>query len=191
MTSEAKLNLPGQSLESSGAAVRRVLEKAKAQVGFIPNMYANMVNSPGVLDTCLDGYARFRSDSTFTPVEQEVMLPVISVTNGCSYCTAAHRMIADKMSKVPADVLEALRTRKPITDARLAALAKFTQTMFDTRGRPSQVDLNGFRAAGFSDRHALEIVLVLAVKTLSNYWNHLFHTEVDGVFSDYKLAAAA
>ncbi|WP_288048179.1 carboxymuconolactone decarboxylase family protein [Acidiphilium sp.] len=191
MTSEAKLNLPGQSLESSDAAVRRVLEKAKAQVGFIPNMYANMVNSPGVLDTYLDGYARFRSDSTFTLVEQEVVFLVISVSNGCGYCTAAHSMIADKMSKVPADVLAALRTRKPIADPWLAALAKFTQTMFDTRGRPSQADLNSFRAAGFSDRHALEIVLALAVKTLSNYSNHLFHTEVDGMFADYKLAPAA
>ena len=191
MTSEAKLNLPGQSLESSDAAVRRVLEKAQAQVGFIPNMYANMVNSPGLLDTYLDGYARFRSDSTFTPVEQEVVFLVISVSNGSGYCTAAHSMIADKMPKVPADVLQALRARKPIADARLAALAKFTQSMFGTRGRPSQADLNSFRAAGFTDRQALEIVLAMAVKTLSNYSNHLFHTEVDGMFADYKLAPAA
>lgn len=190
MTSEAKLNLPGQ-LESSDAAVRRMLEKAKAQVGFIPNMYVNMVNSSGVLDTYLDGYARFRSDSTFTPVEQEVVFLVISAANGCGSCTAAHSMIADKMSKVPADVLAALRARKPISDAWLAALAKFTQTMFDTHGRPSLADLDGFRAAGFSDRHALEILLALVVKTLSNYSNHLLHTEVDGMFADYKLAPAA
>lgn len=189
MTSEAKLNLSGQ-LESSDAAVRRVLEKAKAQVGFVPDMYANMVNSSSVLDTYLDGYARFRRESTLTPVEQEVVFLVISAANGCGSCTAAHSMIADKMSKVPADVLAALRARKPISDARLAALAKFTQTMFDTRGRPPQTDLNGFRAAGFSDRHALEIVLALAVKTLGNS-NHLFYTEIDGLFADYKLAPAA
>ncbi len=189
--SEAKVNLPAQSLESKDAAVVRVLEKAKAQVGFIPNMYANMVNSPGVLDTYLDGYARFRADSTYSPVEQEVVFLVISLANGCSYCTAAHSMIADKMSKVPADVLQALRARKPIADARLAALAKFTQAMFDTRGRPSQAELQGFRAAGFTDRQALEIVLAMAVKTLSNYSNHLFHTEVDGMFAEYKLDPAA
>jgi uncharacterized peroxidase-related enzyme len=191
VTTEAKLDLPAQTLEGSDTAVHAVLEKAKAQVGFIPNMYANMVNSPGVLETYLDGYARFRSDSTLTPVEQEVVFLVISVSNGCGYCTAAHSMIAEKMSKVPADVLKALRLREPIADARLAALAKFTQVMFDTRGRPSQADLNSFRAAGFSDRQALEIVLALAVKTLSNYSNHLFHTEVDGMFAEYKVAPAA
>lgn len=191
MTSVAKLNMPAQSLESSDAGVRKVLEKAKAQVGFIPNMYANMVNSPGLLDTYLDGYARFRSESGFTPVEQEVVFLVISASNGCGYCTAAHSMIADKMSKVPADVLQALRAGKPLADARLAALAKFTRTLFDSRGRPSQADLNSFRVAGYSDRQALEIVLAMAVKTLSNYANHLFHTEVDGMFADYKLAPAA
>ncbi len=178
-------------MESGDANVRRVLENDKAQVGFIPNMYANMVNSPGVLDTYLDGYARFRSDSTFTPVEQEVVFLVISGSNGCGYCTAAHSIIANKMSKVPADVLEASRACKPIADARLAALTTFTQTMFDTRGRPIQADLNSFCSAGFSNRQAHEIVLALAVKTLSNYSNHLFHTEVDETFADYKLAPAA
>lgn len=191
MTAEAKLTLPAQTLDSHDADVRRVLEKAKTQVGFIPNMYAAMVNSPGVLDTYLDGYARFRSDSGFTPVEQEVVFLVISVANGCGYCTAAHSMIADKMSMVPADVLRALRHGQPIADAKLAALAAFTQVMFDTRGRPGKADLHAFLAAGFSERHALEIVLAMAVKTLSNYSNHLFHTEVDEMFAGYKLPAAA
>lgn len=191
MTAEAKLSLPAQTLSSEDSAIRRVLEKAKAQVGFIPNMYANMVNSPGVLDTYLDGYARFRSESGFTPVEQEVVFLIVSVANGCDYCGAAHSMIADKMSKVPADVLEALRHNRPIADARLAALATFTKVMFDTRGRPSKADLAAFHAAGYSDRHALEIVLAMAVKTLSNYSNHLFHTEVDAAFAAYKMPPAA
>ena len=89
MTAEAKLDLPAQTLESGDTAVRQVLQKATAQVGFIPNMYANMVNAPGVLDTYLDGYARFRGDPTFTLVEREVVFLVISASNGCGYRTAA------------------------------------------------------------------------------------------------------
>ncbi|CAG4927258.1 unnamed protein product [Acidocella sp. C78] len=191
MTADARLNLPALTLETALPAPRAVLEKAKAQVGFIPNMYANMANSPGFLETYLDGYARFRADSGMTPVEQEVVFLVISRANGCGYCTAAHSMIADKMSKVPADVLAALREGRTIADAKLAELARFTQVIFDTRGRPTQQDLESFRAAGYADRHALEIVLAMAVKTLSNYANHLFHTEVDNMFADYKLPNAA
>jgi uncharacterized peroxidase-related enzyme len=191
MTAQARLNLPALTLETAFPEAHHVLTKAKAQVGFIPNMYANMANSPGVLDTYLDGYTRFRNDSGFTSVEQEVVFLVISRANDCRYCTAAHSMIADKMSKVPADVLSALRDGRPIADQKLEALARFTRVIFDTRGRPTQQDLDSFRSAGYGDRHALEIVLALAVKTLSNYANHLFHTEVDDMFSAYRLVDAA
>ncbi len=191
MTAEVKLSLPAKSLETSDGAAREVLEKAKAQVGFIPNMYANMVNSPGLLDTYLDGYARFRASSGFSPVEQEVVFLVISRANGCGYCTAAHSMIADKMSKVPANVLEAVRNGTPIADRKLTALATFTKAMFTTRGQPSAADMKAFIDAGYSEPQALEIVLALAVKTLSNYANHLFHTEVDTMFAGYRIPNAA
>lgn len=66
MLAEHKLDLPAQSIETADPARKAVLEKAFAQVGFIPNMYALMVNSPGLLNTYLDGYAAFRKDSGFT-----------------------------------------------------------------------------------------------------------------------------
>jgi alkylhydroperoxidase family enzyme len=42
--------------------------------------------------------------------------------------------------------------------------------------------VGAFLAAGYSERQILEIVLAIAVKTLSNYANHLFHTPVDAMF---------
>ncbi|MDE2344301.1 MAG: carboxymuconolactone decarboxylase family protein [Betaproteobacteria bacterium] len=191
MSSTARLSLPVQGLDSADAEARRVLERAKAQVGFIPNMYAGMANAPGLLETYLDGYDRFRKHSGLTPPEQEVVFLTVSRLNGCDYCTAAHSMIADKMSNVPAPVLTALREGRPLPDARLAALAAFTEVMFHSRGRPTATDLQAFTVAGYSERQALEIVLAMAVKTLSNYSNHLFHTEVDTAFSAYRLPTAA
>lgn len=54
--------------------------------------------------------------------QQEVVFLAVSKTNGCNYCTAAHNMIADKMSGVPAPVLQAIRSHQPIPDMKLAAL---------------------------------------------------------------------
>jgi hypothetical protein len=34
--------------------------------------------------------------------------------------------------------------------------------------------------------HVLEILLAIAVKTLSNYSNHLFHTPLDGMFAGHE-----
>lgn len=191
MTAEYQLNLPFQTLEDAEPKAKEVLEKAKAQVGFIPNMYAGMVNSPGLLETYLDGYERFRNQSGFTPAEQEVVFLTISRGNGCDYCMAAHSMIAEKMSNVPVEVTEAIRNGQPIPDAKLAALATFTETLRETRGLPSKADVRAFLDAGFEERHVLEIILALAVKTLSNYANHLMHTPLDEAFAGHAWERAA
>lgn len=183
MLSEYQLTLTPKTLENADPEIRVVLEKAKAQVGFIPNMYARMVHSPGLLTTYLDGYALFRQQSGFTPVEQEVVFLTISRENGCEYCVGAHSFLADAMSKVPVAVTEAIREGAPIPDTKLAALSRFTQEMVVNRGLPRCTEVNAFLSAGYSERQILEIVLAIAVKTLSNYSNHLFHTPLDEVFA--------
>ncbi len=117
--------------------------------------------------------------------EQEVVFLTISIGNGCDYCVAAHSMIADKMSKVPPPVLAAIRDGSAIPDEKLAALSKFTAVMRSTRGLPSSADVRAFLSAGYHEPQILEIILAIAVKTLSNYSNHLFHTPVDDMFVGY------
>lgn len=167
---------------------KEMLGSAQKQVGFIPNMYANMVNAPAVLSTYLHGYGLFRGESGFAPAEQEVVFLAVSQANGCTYCAAAHSMIADKVSGVPAPVLGAIRQGHPIPDAKFAALYALTQELVRTNGRPSQEKVDGFLAAGYQEKHILYIVLAVAVKVLSNYTNHAFGTEVDDRFSAYKIA---
>lgn len=183
MNSEYRLTLPARRLDDADPAVRTALERAKKATGFIPNMYAGMANSPGMLETYLDGYARFRSDSGFTPVEQEVVLLTISQGNACEYCVAAHSFVAEQVSKVPAPVIEAIRNGQPIADAKLAALNAMTATLLATRGLPKIADVEAFLRAGYEERQLLEIILAIAVKTLSNYANHLLHTPLDAMFA--------
>jgi len=183
MTQKYHMTLAPQGLDDAGPEALEVLQKAQRQVGFIPNMYARMVNSPGLLETYLDGYARFREHSGFTPAEQEVVFLTISRANGCDYCMAAHSMIADSMSKVPVEVTDAIRNDQPIPDPRLSALHRFTRHLLDSRGRPDQAEAAAFLTAGYSEVQILEIVLAIAVKTLSNWSNHLFHTPVDEMFA--------
>ena len=174
-------------LAHADARQKAILEQAKRQVGFIPNMYANMVNAPAVLDTYLHGYGLFRSESGLSPAEQEVVFLAISEVNGCPYCTAAHSMIADKMSGVPQQVLQAIRSGAPIPDAKLAALYDLTKEMVQSRGRPDAARLQAFLDAGYQEKDVLYIVLAIAVKTLSNYSNHAFATGLDDMFSAYKV----
>lgn len=169
-------------------AQKQLLDGALKQVGFIPNMYANMVNAPAVLNTYLHGYGLFRGESGFTPAEQEVVFLAASQANGCTYCAAAHSMIADKVSGVSAPVLSAMRQGQAIPDAKLAALYALTQEMVRTNGRPNQDQVTAFLDAGYQEQHILYIVLAISVKVLSNFSNHAFGTELDANFAAYKVA---
>lgn len=166
---------------------KEILDVALKQVGFIPNMYANMANAPGVLSTYLHGYALFRGESGLKPAEQEVVFLAVSQVNGCKYCTAAHSMLADKMSGVPAPVLQAIRAHAPIPDAKLAALYATTVAMVQSHGQPSVAVVQAFLDAGYQERDLMYLVLAIAVKTLSNFSNHLFATPVDDKFAAYKV----
>lgn len=176
--------LPARTPANSEGETLEVLEQGiKAAGGWLPNMYGNMANSPGLLRTYLEGYDRFRSASGLTPVEQEVVFLTISRFNECTYCMAAHSFVADKISRVPTEVTAALRADETIPDAKLEALAAFTRALLAGRGRPRREDAAEFLAAGYEEGHMLDVILAISVKVLSNYTNRLFRTSVDDTFA--------
>ncbi len=185
MTAEYTIKMDAPTLETANDAQHPLLENAQKALGFVPEMYRHMAKAPGLLSTYMHGYEQFREHSGFEPAEQEVVFLTISRANGCGYCMGAHSMLADQVSNVPPEVLEALREDKPIPDEKLAALSRFTRSMFDTRGNPSEADVRAFLDAGYEENHILQIVVALAVKTLSNYSNHLNKPELDDAFSNY------
>ncbi|MHB0954351.1 MAG: carboxymuconolactone decarboxylase family protein [Allorhizobium sp.] len=186
MAEIARLTLDGVNADAAEPAVKAALDGTRKSLGFIPNMYANMANSSGLLDTYMVGYRHFRTESHLAPAEQEVVFLTISHENRCQYCIAAHSMVGEKISKVPAEVLSALRAGSILPDGRLQALSVFTRLMVTGRGNPSPEQLQAFLAAGFNECHVLEVILAIAVKTISNYANHVFHTELDAAFADYR-----
>lgn len=186
MTAEYKVRLPLLTPEQAAPPAAEALRASQKAMGMVPNMYAAMANVPGVLLTYQSGYAHFRAESGFTPVEQEVVFLTISRENGCEYCVSAHSFVADKMSGVPTEVTDAIRERRKIADTKLEALSAFTSVMFRSRGLPSKAEAEAFLNAGYGEKHMLGIILAVAVKTLSNYSNHLFHTPVDEAFASRR-----
>jgi uncharacterized peroxidase-related enzyme len=182
MKSEYRMTLPQVGVDTAEPKARELLERAHKQLGMIPNMYASMANAPEALDAYLYGYERFRRESGFSPAEQEVVFLTISYENACDYCMAAHSVIADTRSRVPVAVTDAIRAGAEVPDARLRALSEFTRAMLNKRGRPARRDVEAFLAAGFTEKQILDVVLAIAVKTISNYTNHLFETPVDAAF---------
>ena len=67
--SNFKVQLKAIEVASADERTKPILEAVIKKNGAVPNMYANMINSPGLLETYLHGYDAFRKESGFTPVE--------------------------------------------------------------------------------------------------------------------------
>ncbi|MCC5925898.1 MAG: carboxymuconolactone decarboxylase family protein [Bacteroidetes bacterium] len=177
-----KMQMPLVQLEHSTETQKKLLNAAKKEYRMIPNMYKAMANSPILLKSYMAGYNEFRQNSSFSPSEHEVVFLTISVENNCSYCMAAHSLVADMVSKVPPNVTDAIRNGTEIDDPKLKSLAAFTAIMVNKRGNPDEEDVQQFFENGYSEKHILDIILAISIKTISNYTNHVFHTELDAAF---------
>ncbi|SDZ56604.1 uncharacterized peroxidase-related enzyme [Jannaschia faecimaris] len=187
MSRSALISIEPETIESAAPRASELLQATQKNFGFVPNMYGYMAKLPGVLAGYMSTYKDFRSESGFTPPEQEVVFLTISRVNGCTYCTAAHSMVADKSSGVPADVLKALRDGETLPDEKLQALSSFAEEMVLSRGNPGQDAVDAFLAAGYTEQNVLGVVLGIACKTFSNYVNGLAGTPVDDAFAAYKV----
>jgi uncharacterized peroxidase-related enzyme len=162
---------------------QEIFDKTQKGLGFIPNMYKTMGANPALLDAYIYAYTSFRANSGFNSIEQEVVFLSVAYENNCEYCVAAHSFIGDQMSKVPTEVTDAIRNDKQIPDFKLAALSKLTRSLTATRGNVSQAEVDAFLAAGYLENHVLGIIAGIAVKTMSNYSNHITNPEVDVAFA--------
>jgi uncharacterized peroxidase-related enzyme len=161
---------------------REVLQGAQNTLGFIPNLYAKLAESPAALNA-YKSLASFFEKSSLSPTEQQVVLLTVSVANGCEFCVAAHSMIAKQMVGVDEAVVTAIRDQVTIADSQLQALAAFTREAVEARGWVNGGPVEEFIAAGYTKEQAVDVILGVSMKTLSNYANHLTGTTTNEEFS--------
>lgn len=173
-------DFPLHTIDTAPDAAKPLLQEALKGYGFVPNLYATMSEAPMILE----GYRTLsgifgRTDLTET--ERQIILMTNNRLNGCKYCMAAHTTLS-QMAGVPADVIEALRNDTPIADPKLEALRQFAITINQSRGWPSDADVQALLAAGYTRQTVLEVILGTALKVLSNYTNHIAQTDLDAAF---------
>ena len=165
-------------------ASRDSLASIQKAFGYVPNLMATFANSPAVLNgyMALDS---FFQKTSFRPQERSIILLAASVENDCGYCVAAHSMVSG-MLKVPAATVTAVRTGELAGDDRLIVLAATVRSVVAHRGSLRQAEVDRFLAAGFTSVQLMEMLLGVAMKTISNYSDHLFHIELDPAFAAEK-----
>lgn len=165
---------------TASAEAANVLEGAKQRYGFIPNLAAYLAEAPHVLDAVLQLSAQF-DNCSMTPEEQQLVMLTVSTINDCAYCKSAHTALA-KAASVKPETIDAVLTMKPLADSRLEALREFTQSLVEEKGWINEASIERFLRAGFNKANVFEVVLGIALKTLTNYSNHLVRAEPNQEF---------
>jgi uncharacterized peroxidase-related enzyme len=172
-------------VETAPAGSRAALEEIESKYGFIPNLAAVFAESPAALNGLLGALTSFDvAEMSLPPLERQVVLLAASVQNRCAYCTAAHSMLASVQGMDRAEVVR-LQQGLPLSDARLEALRNFVEGIVQHRGRLRESDVQRFLAAGFTRAQVLEIIFGVALKTLTNYANHVAMPPVNEQFAEY------
>ena len=177
------------TLETAPAASRARLEAVRKAWGFIPNLHALLAESPVALDAYED-LLGLVAGATLSPAERQIVFLAVSVENGCEYCASGHTYLA-RANKAPEDAIQAVRRGEPVPEAKLQALRAFAQAVVRQRGHVGDSGVEAFLAAGYSRAQVLEVVTIVATKTISNYVNHITHTPKEKFMSDPALAWTA
>ncbi|MCA0038167.1 peroxidase-related enzyme [Mesorhizobium sp. B292B1B] len=162
--------------EQVPAASKQTLDAFTRNIGFTPNMMAAFAQSPiafnswatllGALSKALDVKTR---DSIGLAVSE---------VNGCNYCLTVHSFTAEHMAKLPADDIILARKGRA-KDPKRDAAVQFARQVIETRGHVNDADLKAVRDAGYTDANVIEIVALVAMYSLTNFFNNVFDHDND------------
>jgi uncharacterized peroxidase-related enzyme len=168
-------------LETAPEKSRPLLEKIQKSFKFIPNLFGVFANSPVLLEGYL-GLEGVFDKGSLSAVERSIVLLAASVENSCNYCTAAHSTVLKAFLHLPSEVVSAIRSNLPLPDPKLNSLVVLTREIVSERGHVGAQTIENFLAAGYRKDQILEVLIGVALKTMSNYLDHISPTELDQAF---------
>lgn len=170
-----------QTVATAPDTSKPILEHIQKSYGFIPNLMAIFANSPTVLRGYLALDAIWEKGS-FPPRERQLILLAASVENGCDYCAAAHSAMAKGALHTPEEIVAAIRNNTPGPDPKVNALIALVKEIVRERGYANEETIQRFIAADYRKEQVMELLIGIALKTISNYLEHISPAPIDEAF---------
>lgn len=171
-----RLNIPATT-DLAPVASRPALDAVKQQLGSVPNLFRLVANSPAALQGYL-GLSGALAKGTLPAATRERIALAVAEFNGCAYCLSAHTYLGKHVARLSDEEMTANRNGMS-TDAMAAAAVRFAVAVTQQRGHVADADVAAVKAAGYDDAQVVEIVLHVALNTLTNYINEVARTPVD------------
>lgn len=155
---------------------QQLFEIVKGKFGRIPNAVRVLGNSPVSLEAYL-GVRDALSKGVLPPKIREQLALTVGEINGCSYCVSAHTFQGGKAGLTSEEISKARRATG--TDDKSDAVLKLARSIALKRGQVSDSELQAARVAGLNDGEIVEVVLQVAMNTMTNYLNNVARTAID------------
>jgi uncharacterized peroxidase-related enzyme len=158
------------------AESKPTLDMFTKDIGFTPNMMATFAHSP----IAFNAWATLlRSLSKVLDVKTRDSIGLaVSEVNGCNYCLTVHSFTAEHLAKLSADDI-ILARRGHASDPKRDAAVQFARKVIVSRGKVSHDDVQAVRDACYTDANIMEIVALVAMYSLTNFFNNVFDPERD------------
>jgi uncharacterized peroxidase-related enzyme len=180
MTTTAKRTYTVPTKSEVSTNNQAMFDNLQKGLGFVPNLYAYFAKN----ETALGDYLALQNrKSTLRAKEREVINLVTSQINGCRYCQSAHTVIG-KMNGFTDEQIIEIRKGTASFDSKLDALAKFTASAVENRGRATEESKEAFFAAGYNEANMIDVIIVVGDKIISNYLHNLTNFEIDFPIAD-------
>jgi len=140
------------------------------KLGLVPNVLRAYAFDTAKLDAFTALYNDVMlADSGLTKLEREMIAVVVSSANRCWYCLVAHGAAVREMSGDP-ELGErlAFNWRTATLDDRTRAMLAFAEKMTLSSARMDEVDRQGLRDCGFTDRDIWDIAATAGFFNMTN-----------------------
>ncbi|XVJ71327.1 MAG: peroxidase-related enzyme [Rhizobacter sp.] len=171
-----RLHTPA-TVDAAPATTHASLRAVEKQLGVVPNMFRLIANSPATLTGYLQLSAATAEGSLSTATRERIALAVAEI-NGCAYCLSAHTYLGRNLAKLDDAEITANRNGAS-NDIAADAAVRFAAVLVRQRGQVSVEQLDAVRSAGYDDAQVLDILLVVALNTFTNYVNEVAKTDID------------
>lgn len=165
------------SIDAAPAAAKPLLEAVNQQLGFVPNLFRVVANSPAALEGYLAMSGALAKGKLPAQTRERIALAVAQI-NGCHYCLSAHSELGKHFANLSEAEIAANRQGGSL-DPKADAAVRFAAKVTRERGHISDADVQAVRMAGYDDAQIVEIVQHVALNTWTNYLNEVAKTEID------------
>ncbi len=170
--------IPIHSTDDAPDASKAALERQSARVGKTINIFGAMAHSPTLIGLYDTVETFLGENSTLEGAVREAVHLTVANVNACDYCQAAYTGSAKKQGFSTEQTIE-IRRGAVEGDDKLTALLTFVRELASDKGYVDDTTWSATLDAGWSDVELLDAYAEVVRTVLTNWFNHLVHTEQD------------